>query len=47
MRKRDKIHVGGEQKQFNRHQDDDEILAIQKYTHNADRKQKRANNKIM
>ena len=45
VRERDKIHVHREQHQFNRHQQNDQILAIEKDANDGERKQHRAQRK--
>src|SRR5579864_6872007 len=47
VREGDEIHVDGEQHQLDRHQQDDDVLAVEKYPDDADREQHRAENQEM
>src|SRR6266478_6924688 len=46
-RERHQVDVDGEQDQFDRHQDDDDVLAVEKDDENAEREQNRADRQIM
>ncbi|SIT40995.1 hypothetical protein BN2475_270203 [Paraburkholderia ribeironis] len=47
MRERDEIGVHCEQHQLDRHQDDEDVAAVQENADDADRKQDRAEDKVM
>src|SRR6476620_180963 len=47
MRERDEIHVHRKQHQFNRHQQNDDVLAVEENTDDGDRKQDRAEDQVM
>src|SRR5688500_9549727 len=47
MRERDEVHVHRKQHQFNRHQEDDDVPAVQKNADDGDRKQDRAEYQVM
>src|SRR5260221_2314342 len=42
VREGDEVHVDGEQHQLDRHQQDDEVLAVEEYSDHADREEQRA-----
>src|SRR6267378_2240632 len=46
-RERHQVDVDSEQDQFDRHQDDDDVLAVEKDAENAEREQNRADRQIM
>src|SRR5580700_9980649 len=46
-RERDQIDVDGEQNELDRHQDDDDVLAIKENSHHAEREQDRADREIV
>jgi len=45
--KRHKVDVDGQQHQLDRHQDDDNVPAIEEYPHHADRKQESGDDEKM
>ena len=47
VRKRHEIDVDGEKHQLNRHQNDDDILAVEKDAKHAQRKQRRSDGQVM
>src|SRR6185436_1487254 len=47
VRKRDEIHIDGEQHELDRHQQDDHILAIEENPDHADREQDRTQYQVM
>jgi len=47
MRKRDKVHVDRKQHQFDRHQQNDDVPAVQEDPDHADREKNRAQHQIM
>src|SRR5271170_1611005 len=46
-RERDQVDVDGEQNELDRHQDDDDVLAVEKDAQNPQREQDRADRKIV
>src|SRR5207244_6801158 len=47
MRERDEVHVDGEQHQLDRHQQDDEVLAVEEDADHPDRKEQRPQDEVM
>src|SRR5690242_19396392 len=47
MRERDEIHVHRQQHEFDRHQQDQHVLAVQEYPDHADREKDRAQYQVM
>ena len=47
MRKRDKVHIDRKQHQFDRHQQNDDVPAVQEDPDHADREKNRAQHQIM
>src|SRR5690606_29755673 len=43
----DEIHVGGEQQELDRHEDDDQVLAVQEDAHHADGEQDRTEDEVV
>src|SRR5262245_16245121 len=44
---RDEVDVDGEQDQLDRHQDDDDVLAVDEYAEDTDREQERGDDKVV